>query len=131
MKIRVFDDVLIMSDYITDERAKNLLLENGFCTLTELREKIVDIDLKDIVLENAIEFRGRNCKMGFTYSNRLYDIIHDKHKLRYSDYDLQFEIIEENFLDDIPYCETIFKTVDEFSAWMNEKYIEEHGTMKI
>ncbi|MFD1402049.1 hypothetical protein [Robinsoniella peoriensis] len=126
MKVRVFDDVHIMSDYITDIKARNLLLTNGFSTITEMREKVIDIDLKDIVLEQDIEKRKPAYKMGFTYSNRLYNIIHGKHNLRNSDYDLQFEIIEDGFLDDIPYCETVFKTADEFNVWMKEKYAEEN-----
>lgn len=126
MKVRVFDDVHIMSDHITDIKARNLLLSNGFSTIIELREKVIDIDLEDIILKQDIKERGTKFKMGFTYSNRLYNIIHDKHKLRGSDCDLQFEIIEEEFLDDIPYCETFFKTVDEFVLWMKDKYREEN-----
>lgn len=120
MKVRVFDDVRIISEYITDARIKNLLLDNGVSSFVELREQIIDIDLKNIILEEDVKERGSDYEMGYTYCNRLYDIIHDKHKLRGSDFDLQYEIIEEGFLEDIPWCETIFETTDGFNAWMKK-----------
>ena len=125
MKVRVFDDIIIFSNYITDEKVRKLLEDNEVFQLTELREKIVDIDLNEIILSEDVE-RGKNYEMGFTYCNRLYDIIHNEYKLRGDDYSLQYEIIENGYLEDIPWCETIFESISEFDKWMRDKWCEEN-----
>ena len=55
MKVRVFDDIIIFSNYITDEKVRKLLEDNEVFQLTELREKIVDIDLNEIILSEDVE----------------------------------------------------------------------------
>lgn len=84
--------------------------------VTIYNEKIIDFDLKKF--ENDL---GHD---GYYYANELYDHIHKNYN--YVDIisngdDLEFQIIEEGYLDDIPYLQEPLKSIDELKEKMKIK----------
>lgn len=59
--------------------------------------------------------------MGFWYTNTLYDLIHDKSKFRSELDDLEYEIIQEDYPKDIPYCTVDIYNAEDFKHWMIEE----------
>lgn len=129
MKIRVYDTVIVCANDIEDEKIKKLLRDNGILFFNETKEKCVDVDLNRLIDKKDKEYHQEdNPYMGFLYCNRLYEIVRREHCLRLADdTNLKYEIIEEGFPDDIPYCEhEPFENVEEMTNWLHEEFFKEN-----
>lgn len=98
--------------YLENEDARKLLLNNGFYYLTAYKEEILDIPEEEIIDDVGYP------QNGFWYNNTLYDLVHYKSKFRSELDDLEYEIIEEGYPSDIPYCEVDIYNVEDFKQWM-------------
>lgn len=108
--------------YLEDENIRKLLLDNGFSYLTEYKEEILDIPEEEIIDDSGYP------QMGFWYNNTLYDLVHHKSKFRSELDDLEYEIIEEGYPKDMPYCTVDIYNVEDFKHWIIEegkKYLSE------
>lgn len=105
--------------YLENEIARELLWDNGFSYLIEYREEILDIPEEEIVDDAGYPHNG------FWYANVLYNLVHDKSKFRGELDNLEYEIIEEGYPYDIPYCDIDIYNAEDFKRWMLEKGIEE------
>lgn len=101
--------------YIEDENARKLLLDNGFSYLTEYKEEILDIPEEEIIDNDGYPHSG------FWYNNTLYDLVHKKSKFRSELDDLEYEIIEKGYPEEIPYCTVDIYDVEDFKKWMLEE----------
>lgn len=118
MKVKTWIDRYVSSDWIQDEKAKKLLIDNDIYNFWTHKEQMLEIDLNDIVddCKSATVYEA-----GYRYNNRLYDLVHKKSIFVFEKDDLEFEIVEENYPYDIPYAYCEFDNVDEFHEWMLEE----------
>lgn len=118
MKVKTWIDRYVSSDWIQDEKAKKLLIDNDIYNFWTHKEQMLEIDLNDIVddCKSATVYEA-----GYRYSNRLYDLVHKKSIFVLENDYLEFEIVEENYPYDIPYAYYEFDNVDEFHKWMLEE----------
>ena len=108
--------------YLEDENARKLLFNNGFSYLTEYKEEILDISEEEIIDNDGYPHSG------FWYNNVLYDLVHSKSKFRSELDNLEYEIVEEGYPEEIPYCTVDIYDVEDFKKWMLEegkKYLNE------
>lgn len=115
MKVKTWIRKGFSAFYLENEKARKLLLENGFSYLTEYREEILDIPEEEVIDDSGYP------QSGFWYTNTLYDLVHNKSKFRSELDDLEYEIIEDGYPYDIPYCEVDIYDVDDFKRWMLEQ----------
>lgn len=115
MKVKTWIRKGFSAFYLENEKARKLLLENGFSYLTEYREEILDIPEEEVIDDSGYH------QSGFWYTNTLYDLVHNKSKFRSELDDLEYEIIEDGYPYDIPYCEVDIYDVDDFKRWMLEQ----------
>lgn len=111
--------------YLEDENARKLLFDNGFSYLTEYKEEILDISEEEIIDNDGYPHSG------FCYSNTLYDLVHSKSKFRSELDNLEYEIVEEGYPKEIPYCTVDIYDMEDFKKWMSEegkKYLNEEET---
>lgn len=114
MKIKTWIRKFFSTPYIENEEARKLLLDNGYSCLSTCKEEILDIPEEDLIDDGYSHD-------GFWYNNTLYDLVHQKSSFRGElDY-LQYEIIEEGYPEDIPYCEVDIYSVEDFKRWMLEE----------
>ena len=122
MKVKTWIRKVFSVPYIEDESARKLLLDNGFFCLTEYKEEILDIQEEEIIDSSGYSHSG------FWYNNTLYDLVHNKSKFRSELDDLEYEIVEEGYPNEIPYCTVDIYDVEDFKKWMLEegkKYFSE------
>lgn len=118
MKVKTWIRRCVSSSWIENEMARNILLDNDIYNFTTYKEQKLEIDLNDIV---------DDCKSvmvheaGYRYCNRLYDLVHKKSIFIGEEDDLEYEIIEEGYPEDIPYAYCEFIDVNEFHKWMLEE----------
>ena len=115
MKVKIWVRKGFSVAYIENENAKKLLLDNGFSYLTEYKEEVLDISEEEIIDKDGCSYRG------FWYSNTLYDLVHNKSKFRSELDDLEYEIIEDGYPNEIPYCTVNISDVEDFKSWMLDK----------
>lgn len=96
---------------------KKLLQNNGVWSFTQYKENIVDIDVKRIIDSEKSDIPYA---AGYRYCNRLYDIIHKETPFILEKEELEYEIVEEGYPEDIPYANCEFDNVEEFHKWMLE-----------
>ena len=118
MKVKTWIRRYVCSDWIEDEKAKKLLLDNGIFNFFSYKEQIVDVDLVDLI--DVIK-EEENYDAGYRYCNRLYDLIHNKTIFIGEIDDLEYEIVEEGYPTNIPYANCEFDDVDEFIKWLLEE----------
>lgn len=122
MKVKTWIKKRVESDWIEDEKIKNILISNNIYRFWTHKEQILDIDLNDIIDDcKAIVAH----EAGYRYCNRLYDLVHKKSIFLFEKDDLEYEIIEKDYPYDIPYAPCEFDNVEEFHKWMLEKGKEE------
>lgn len=114
MKVKTWTRRTFSVPFIENENAKKLLLDNGFSYLSTYKEEILDIS-EDELIDNGYPHNG------FWYNNTLYELVHEKSSFRGELEDLEYEIIEEGYPEDIPYCDVDIYSVDDFKNWMIEK----------
>ena len=112
MKVKTWIRRYVCSDWIDDEKAKKLLLDNGIYNFFSYKEQIVDYEA------------------GYRYCNKLYDIVHDNTIFIGEKDDLEYEIIEEGYPMDIPYAKCEFDNVDEFIKWLLEEGVKEREELE-
>ena len=122
MKVKTWIRRIIYVAYIEDEKAKNILMKNGIYDFSTYKEQILDIDLNDIVDDCK---KGIVHEAGYRYCNRLYDLVHKKSIFILEKDDLEYEIIEDGYPEDIPYAYCEFDDVEQFHNWMLEEGIKE------
>ena len=108
MKIKIWCEKYFINSFILGNTNKD--------GVTIYNEKIIDFDLK--------KFENDLGHAGYYYANELYDYIHKNYN--YVDVisngdDLEFQIIEEGYLDDIPYLQEPLKSIDELKEKMKIK----------
>lgn len=118
MKVKTWIERYVSSDWIENEKAKNLLIDNGIYNFWTHKEQILEIDLNDVIddCKSTIEHEA-----GYRYCNRLYDLVHKKSIFIGEKEDLEYEIIEDGYPEDIPYAYCEFDNVEEFHRWMLEQ----------
>ena len=93
------------------------------------KEQILDIDLNDIFTKSNYSNYGlkypKTHKSGFRYANALYDIIHQNTMFILEKDGIKYEIIEEGFPQDIPWCNHTFDNVDDLEKWLKESNNED------
>ena len=119
MKVKTWVRKQISSYYIDNEKVRKLLLDNGIYHLNEYKEEILDIPEEEIIDDSGYP------QTGFWYTNTLWDLVHDKSKFRSELDDLEYEIIEEGYPYDVPWCDIDIYDVKDFRKWMLEKGKEE------
>ena len=127
MKVKTWIRRYVCSDWIDDEKAKKLLLDNGIYNFFLYKEQIVDVDLNEIIDSNKLE---EPYEAGYRYCNKLYDIVHDNTIFIGEKDDLEYEIIEEGYPMDIPYAKCEFDNVDEFIKWLLEEGVKEREELE-
>lgn len=118
MKIKTWIRRLVSSSYIEDKQVRNLLFTNGIYSFFTYKEQILEIDIINIIDPYNI---GIGQEPGYMYSNRLYDLVHKKSMFVGEKDDLEYEIIEDGYPDNIPYSYCVFKDAEEFHKWMLEE----------
>lgn len=118
MKVKTWIRKYVNTYYIANEKAKKLLHDNGIYDLDIYKEEILDIDMDSIV---DIVKGYKVDEAGYIYCNRLYDLVHSKSRFFLERDDLEYEIIEDGYPEDIPYADCIFDSVEEFHKWMLEE----------
>lgn len=111
MKVKTWIRRFFSTPYIENEKARRLLLDNGFSNLTTYKEEILDILEEDLIDDGYTHD-------GFWYNNTLYDLVHQKSCFHGELDDLEYEIIEEGYPEDIPYCDVDIYCVEDFKDWM-------------
>ena len=91
MKVKTWIRRYVCSDWIDDEKAKKLLLDNGIYNFFLYKEQIVDVDLNEIIDSNKLE---EPYEAGYRYCNKLYDIVNDNTIFIGEKDDVEYEIIE-------------------------------------
>ena len=121
MKVKAWVRKYVDSYWIEDEKAKKLLFDNCIYHFYTYKSQILDIDLNDIVddFESSEHYEA-----GYRYCNRLYDLVHEKSMFWFEKNDLEYEIIEEGYPDDIPWANCEFDDVKEFHKWMLDEGIK-------
>lgn len=114
MKVKTWIRNFFSTPYIENEEARKLLLDNGFSCLATYKEEILDISEEDLI-DNGYPHDG------FWYTNTLYDLVHQKSSFHNELDDLKYEIIEEGYPEDVPYCNVDIYSVDDFKNWMIEE----------
>lgn len=122
MKVKTWIRRYFVSDWVEDEKIKNLLLDNGVSNFTTYKEQILNIDLQEIV--DACS-SGEDGEAGYRYCNRLYDLVHQKSIFVGEKDDLEFEIIEDGYPADIPYASCIFADVEGLHKWLLDEGAKE------
>jgi hypothetical protein len=117
MKVKTWIKRRVESDWIEDEKIKNILINNNVYRFWTHKEQILDIDLNDIIDDCKA---GVVHEAGYRYCNRLYDLVHKKSIFIGEKDDLEYEIIEKNYPYDIPFAHCEFDDVEEFHKWMLE-----------
>lgn len=115
MKVKTWVRKVFSVPYIEDESARKLLLDNGFFCLTEYKEEILNIPEEEIIDNDGYSHSG------FWYNDTLYDLVHNKSKFRSELDDLEYEIVEEGYPNEIPYCTVDIYDVEDFKKWMLEE----------
>lgn len=115
MKVKTWVRKVFSVPYIEDESARKLLLDNGFFCLTEYKEEILNIPEEEIIDNDGYSHSG------FWYNNTLYDLVHNKSKFRSELDDLEYEIVEEGYPNEITYCTVDIYDVEDFKKWMLEE----------
>ena len=115
MKVKTWIRKFISVPYIEDKNARESLLDKGFTYLIEYKEEILDIPEEEIIDNDGYPHSG------FWYCNNLYDLVHKKSKFSSELDNLEYEIIEEGYPEDIPYCEVYICDVEDFKKWMSEE----------
>ena len=118
MKVKTWVRRYVSSDWIENEKIKKLLLDNYVSHFWTYKEEILDVDLNDIV--DTIK-ETENYEAGYRYCNRLYNLVHSKSKFSLELDDLEYEIIEEGYPENIPWAYCEFIDVDKFHKWMLEE----------
>lgn len=111
MKIKIWCKMYFPDSFILENTNKD--------GVTIYNEKIIDFDLE--------KFKNDLGHTGYYYANELYNYIHKNYK--YVDIisngdDLDFQIIEEGYLDYIPYLREPLKSIGELREKMKTR-IEE------
>ena len=127
MKVKTWIRRHVCSDWIEDEKAKKLLLDNSIFNFFSYKEQIIDVDLNKIVDSSK---HDEPYEAGYRYCNRLYDLIHKKSIFVGERDDLEYEIIEEGYPTDIPYAHCEFDDVDEFIKWLLEEGVKEREELE-
>lgn len=117
MKVKSWIRRHFITEWIEDENIRNILYDKRIGNFTTYKEQIFDIDESEI-LDIGIRFSD---KPGYRYCNQLYDMIHEKSSFVLEKDDLEYEIIEDGYPDDIPYADRYFDSVDDFRKWMLEE----------
>lgn len=112
MKVKTWIRKCFSAFYLENENARKLLLDNGLSYLTEYREEILDIPEEEIIGDPGYP------QSGFWYTNTLDDLVRDKSKFRSELDDLEYEIIEDGYPSDIPYCDVDIYNIEDFKRWM-------------
>lgn len=106
MKVKIWCEKVFRKEYIKEDI-------NADC-ITIGREKVVDIDLRDIIIKFG--------QKGYYYTNELYDLIHKKYRyidlFSYNGDELEYKIVEEGYLDDIPYFDEPITSIKQFEGKM-------------
>jgi hypothetical protein len=118
MKVKTWVRRYISSIDVEDKKARDILLNNGINHFFTYKEQIVDVDLICII-DNYKHPEGYEA--GYKYCNRLYYFIHDNTIFIGEKDDLEYEIIEDGYPEDIPYAYCEFDNVEEFHKWMLEE----------
>lgn len=127
MKVKVFVRKYNDSDWIEDETVKRLLLNNRIYSFWTYQEEILDVDISEIInKKNSLT----GYEAGYIYCNKLYDIVHSKSIFKISDdNDIEYEIIEDGYPEDIPYAHCEFDNEADFHKWMLEEGEKERVLM--
>ena len=120
MQVKTWIRKYVSTFYVEDENVRKLLFDNDIYSFYTYKEQILEIDLADIV-----DTETENSGVGYSYNNRLYDLVHKRSKFYLEKDDLEYEIIEEGYPTDIPYANCEFDNVEEFHKWLLEKGKEE------
>lgn len=111
MKVKIWCEKFFITKYIKE----NINIEKSYITIR--KEEIVNIDLKDIITELGHD--------KYYYTNNLYDLIHKKYKyidlFTYNGDNLEYEIVEKGYKDDIPYLEEPLTSIEQFKEIMRYK----------
>ena len=118
MKVKTWIERRVETDWVNDEKAKRLLHDNDIYRFYTYKEEILDIDIEDIIGEYKT---SKLSGAGYIYCNQLYDLVHSKSIFIFEKDDLEYEIIEEGYPEDIPHSPSIFKSAEEFHKWMLEE----------
>ena len=123
MKVKSWIRRHFITEHIEDEKVRKLLFDNGIGHFSTYKEEIFDIDESEILDTGTRYFD----EPGYEYCNNLYDIVHEKSSFVLEKDDLEYEIIEDGYPNDIPYADRYYNTVDDFRKWMLEERIKEMG----
>lgn len=118
MKVKVFERYFVGIHDIKTDHVRDLLEKNGMSIFEVYREKIVDIPLTHI-LDNAVSTNK------FALSNSLHTIIHKEHSIYSCTCNLEYEIVDERYPCDIPYCDEVISTEGEFDNWLRKRRLME------
>ena len=118
MKVKTWIGRYVSSSWIEDKKARKLLIDNGIYNFWTHKEQILEINLNEIVddYKNKVTHEA-----GYRYNNRLYDLVHLKSIFVGEKNDLEYEIVEDGYPEDIPYAYCEFDDVEEFHKWMLEE----------
>lgn len=121
MKVKSWIRQHFITEHVEDEKVRKLLFDNGISHFCTYKEEILDFDEAEIL---GICLRYSDSP-GFIYCNKLYDMVHEKSSFVLEKDDLEYEIIEEGYPDDIPWADRYFDSVDDFRKWMLEEGTKE------
>lgn len=121
MKVKSWIRRRYITEHVEDEKVRRLLFDNGIGHFYTYKEEIFDIDEAEI-LDIGSRYSD---EPGYRYCNELYDMIHEKSSFVCEKDDLEYEIIEEGYPNDIPYAYRYYDTVEDFRKWMLEEEIKE------
>lgn len=127
VKVKIWVRRHVCSDWIEDERAKKLLLDNGIYNFFSYKEQVVDVDLNKIIDDCK---HDEPYEAGYRYCNKLYDFVHNNTIFIGEKDDLEYEIIEDGYPMDIPYAKCEFDNVDEFIKWLLEEGVKEREELE-
>ena len=121
MKVKSWIRRHFITEWVEDEKIRNILYDKHIGNFNTYKEEIFDIDESEI-LDIGTRFFD---EPGYGYCNKLYDMIHEKSSFVCEKDDLEYEIIEEGYPNDIPYADRYHDTVEDFRKWMLEEGIKE------
>lgn len=112
MKVKIWCEKTFSSKYV--KNVSEVWTERGYITI--YNEEIVDIDIQDFITELG--------KKGWHYSNALYDLIHKRYKfvdvIGYGN-ELEYEIVEDGYLDEIPCIRESLQSIEQFKSIMKSR----------